>query len=60
MQVNKINFKYILFFQTVLDDIECNTSSPFNVSFGEDVTISCIAKASQFLQYKWMRVRLKY
>ncbi|KAK7125828.1 hypothetical protein R3I93_021255 [Phoxinus phoxinus] len=38
-----------------LDDIECNTSSPFNVSFGEDVTISCIAKASQYLQYKWMR-----
>ncbi|KAK7125829.1 hypothetical protein R3I93_021256 [Phoxinus phoxinus] len=38
-----------------LDDIECNTSSPLNVSFGEDVTISCIAKASQYLQYKWMR-----
>ncbi|KAK7120491.1 hypothetical protein R3I94_020483 [Phoxinus phoxinus] len=38
-----------------LDDIECNTSSPFNVSFGEDVTISCIAKTSQYLQYKWMR-----
>ncbi|KAG1935372.1 cell surface glycoprotein MUC18 [Pimephales promelas] len=38
-----------------LDDIECNTSSPFNVGFGEDVTISCIAKASQYLQYKWMR-----
>ncbi|XP_051766961.1 nectin-2 isoform X5 [Ctenopharyngodon idella] len=38
-----------------LDDIECNTSSPLNVSFGEDVAISCIAKASQHLQYKWMR-----
>ncbi|ROL54392.1 Nectin-4 [Anabarilius grahami] len=38
-----------------LDDIKCDTSSPLNVSFGEDVEISCIAKASQHLQYKWMR-----
>ncbi|XP_042588484.1 basement membrane-specific heparan sulfate proteoglycan core protein-like [Cyprinus carpio] len=38
-----------------LDGIECNTSSPLNVSAGEDVAISCIAKASQHLQYKWMR-----
>ncbi|XP_042620994.1 carcinoembryonic antigen-related cell adhesion molecule 1-like isoform X2 [Cyprinus carpio] len=38
-----------------LDGIECNTSSPLNVSVGEDVMISCIAKASQYLQYKWMR-----
>ncbi|XP_042588487.1 basement membrane-specific heparan sulfate proteoglycan core protein-like isoform X2 [Cyprinus carpio] len=38
-----------------LDGIECNTSSPLNVSAGEDVVISCIAKASQHLQYKWMR-----
>ncbi|KAK9968280.1 hypothetical protein ABG768_002614 [Culter alburnus] len=38
-----------------IDDIECNTSSPLNVSFGEDVAISCIAKASQQLQYKWTR-----
>lgn len=52
------NPKNIVFFsQTVVDDIECNTSSPLNVSFGEDVVISCIAKASQHLQYKWMQVR---
>ncbi|XP_052423330.1 hemicentin-1 isoform X1 [Carassius gibelio] len=38
-----------------LDGIECNTSSSLNVSAGEDVVISCIAKASQYLQYKWMR-----
>ncbi|XP_026129359.1 T-cell surface protein tactile-like [Carassius auratus] len=38
-----------------LDGIECNTSSSLNVSAGEDVAISCIAKASQYLQYKWMR-----
>lgn len=38
-----------------LDSIECNTSSPLNISAGEDVAISCIAKASQYLQYKWMR-----
>ncbi|XP_067289933.1 T-cell surface protein tactile [Pseudorasbora parva] len=37
-----------------LDDIECNTSSPLNVSFGDDVVIRCNAKASQYLQYKWM------
>ncbi|XP_016348892.1 uncharacterized protein LOC107693870 [Sinocyclocheilus anshuiensis] len=39
-----------------LDGIECNTSSPLNVSAGEDVAISCIVKASQYLQYKWMRL----
>ncbi|XP_043105814.1 carcinoembryonic antigen-related cell adhesion molecule 2-like [Puntigrus tetrazona] len=38
-----------------LDGIECNTSSPLNTSVGEDVTVSCIAQASQDLQYKWMR-----
>ncbi|RXN06844.1 mitochondrial import inner membrane translocase subunit Tim10 B-like protein [Labeo rohita] len=38
-----------------LDGIKCNTSSPLNISVGEDVAISCIAKASQHLQYKWMR-----
>ncbi|XP_073686356.1 uncharacterized protein [Garra rufa] len=38
-----------------LDGIECNTSSPLNISVGEDVAISCIAKASQHLQYTWMR-----
>ncbi|XP_026113817.1 hemicentin-1 isoform X1 [Carassius auratus] len=38
-----------------LDGIECNTSSPLNVSVGEDVIISCKAKASQYLQYKWMK-----
>ncbi|XP_058646396.1 basal cell adhesion molecule-like isoform X2 [Onychostoma macrolepis] len=38
-----------------LDGIECNTSSPLNVSAGEDVALSCVAKASQYLQYKWMR-----
>ncbi|KAK2871167.1 hypothetical protein Q8A67_023694 [Cirrhinus molitorella] len=38
-----------------LDGIECNTSSPLNISVGEDVAISCIAKASQDLAYKWMR-----
>lgn len=58
VHITQIHFKYILFFQTVIDDIECNTSSPLNVSFGEDVAISCIAKASQQLQYKWTRVRL--
>ncbi|XP_058646401.1 carcinoembryonic antigen-related cell adhesion molecule 2-like isoform X2 [Onychostoma macrolepis] len=38
-----------------LDGIECNTSSPLNVSAGEDVALSCVATASQYLQYKWMR-----
>ncbi|XP_050976222.1 nectin-2-like isoform X2 [Labeo rohita] len=38
-----------------LDGIKCNTSSTLNISVGEDVAISCIAKASQHLEYKWMR-----
>ncbi|KAL1266638.1 hypothetical protein QQF64_002313 [Cirrhinus molitorella] len=38
-----------------LDGIECNTSSPLNISVGEDVVISCNAKASKNLAYKWMR-----
>ncbi|XP_051541227.1 cell adhesion molecule 1-like isoform X6 [Myxocyprinus asiaticus] len=38
-----------------LDSIECNIRSPLKVSVGEDVAISCKAKASQSLQYKWMK-----
>ncbi|XP_051973357.1 T-cell surface protein tactile-like [Xyrauchen texanus] len=38
-----------------LDSIECNISSPLKVTAGEDVAISCKAKASQSLQYKWMK-----
>ncbi|XP_051540458.1 nectin-4-like isoform X2 [Myxocyprinus asiaticus] len=38
-----------------LDSIECNTSSPLQVSAGEDVVISCKANTSQSLQYIWMK-----
>lgn len=48
----------ILFFLTVLDNAECNTSSPLRVTVGEDVAISCKTKASQPLMYKWMKVRV--
>lgn len=48
----------ILFFLTVLDNAECNTSSPLRVTVGEDVAISCKTKASQPLLYKWMKVRV--
>lgn len=38
-----------------LDSIECNTSSPLRVTVGEDVAISCEAKASQPLLYQWIK-----
>ncbi|TRY83154.1 hypothetical protein DNTS_020660 [Danionella cerebrum] len=41
-----------------LDPIECNVSTPLYIRAGEDTTISCNAKASQTLQYKWMRVEM--